>query len=151
MRCTGPRCDSPALRRDDRLYGYASRMGVSDQLTRSFEVSDLPILRALPELGPSWDDPSEDLLFELLMDIERGEGTFLIVERLADASGHTYVQTARNSDGSYVVQHREGHADRHYGAVVPDMRAAHKLLTGWAFELSGWSDGIAWERVRLPS
>ena len=51
-----------------------------------------PVLRALPEVGQSWDDPSEDLLFMLLDDIERGEGSFLIVERTTDPSGQTYAQ-----------------------------------------------------------
>jgi len=77
-----------------------------------------PILRAIPETGQSWDDPSEDLLFILLGDIEAGEGSFLIIERTTDPTGHTYAQALRNPDGSYIVEHREGDAEHHYGTVV---------------------------------
>ena len=96
-----------------------------------------PILRACPEYGPSWDDPSEDLLFLLLQDIEAGEGTFLIVERIADPTQQTYAQAMLLEDGSYVLEHREGDSAHHYRTDVADMRAAHALLTGWAFELPG--------------
>jgi hypothetical protein len=107
------------------------------------------ILRAIPEVGQHWDDPSEDLLLILLQDIEAGEGSFLIVERTTDPSGHTYAQARRCDDGSYVVEHREGDAGHHYGTTVADMRAAHQLLTGWAFQLPGWSDQATWSQVPL--
>jgi hypothetical protein len=108
-----------------------------------------PILRAIPEVGQQWDDPSEDLLFTLLQDIEAGEGNFLIVERTTDPSGETYAQALRRDDGSYVFEHREGDADHHYGTTVEDFRAAHELITGWAFRLPGWSDQATWSQVPL--
>jgi hypothetical protein len=107
-----------------------------------------PILRAIPEVGQAWDDPSEDLLFMLLGDIEAGEGTFLIVERTADPSGNTYAQALRRDDGSYIVEHRDGDAGSHYGTVASDMRTAHQLLTGWAFRLLGWKESATWTPVR---
>jgi hypothetical protein len=107
-----------------------------------------PILRAKPEVGDTYDDPSEDLIFLLLQDIEEGEGSFLIIERLSDPSGNTYAQVLRRDDGSYVVEHREGSADRHYATVVPDMRTAHTLLTGWAHDLNGWRERADWSPVR---
>jgi hypothetical protein len=118
---------------------------------RSWLVVAWPILRAIPEVGELWDDPSEDLLFELLSDIEAGQGTFLIVERLTDPSGQTYVQTLRRDDGTYVVEHREGSADSHYGTIAPDMREAHRLITSWAFELPGWSNGYDWSPEQVDA
>jgi hypothetical protein len=112
-------------------------------------ATDLPVQRAKTEAGEVWDDPSEDLLFELLMDIERGEGSFLIVELTADPNGETYVQAMRGDDGSYIVEYREGSADRHYGTVAADMRAAHKLLAGCACEIPGWQQDAQWTRVRI--
>ncbi|MEU4392913.1 hypothetical protein [Kribbella sp. NPDC023855] len=108
-----------------------------------------PVLRAITEDGGRWDDPSEDLLFDLLLDIENGSGSFLIVERTSDPHKQTYAQAARRDDGSYVVEHREGSAERHYGTEVADMRTAHKLLTGWAFDLPAWDDEVQWTPVRL--
>ncbi|WP_433020290.1 hypothetical protein [Kribbella sp. CA-294648] len=108
-----------------------------------------PVLRAITEDDERWDDPSEDLLFDLLSDIENGLGGFLIVERTSDPGKQTYAQAARQDDGSYVVEHSEGSADRHYGTVVADMRAAHQLLTGWAFELPAWNHTAKWTQLRL--
>jgi hypothetical protein len=107
------------------------------------------MLRAKTEAGDQWDDPSEDLLFELLSDIEAGEGSFVIVELAADSNGQTYAQAARRDDGSYIVEYRDGSADRHYGTAVADMRTAHKLLTGWACEIPGWKQDAQWTLVRF--
>ena len=106
-----------------------------------------PILRAIPEVGRSWDDPSEDQLFKLLENIEAGEGSFLIVERTTDPSGNTYAQVKREKNGSYVVEHRDGDAAHHYGTVVPDMRTACQMLTGWAFQRPGWGDRASWSKA----
>jgi len=114
----------------------------------SIVAATSPILRAIPETGQAWDDPSEDLLFMLLEDIEGGQGNYLVVERIADHSGQTYAQTVRRGDGSYVVEYRHGDADHHYGTVVTDMRAAHALLTAWAFEVTGWRERADWSLIR---
>src|SRR5687767_4473171 len=107
------------------------------------------ILRATMESGATWDDPSEDLLFELLSDIERGDEEFIIVERLADRSGQTYCQSVREANGGWIVEHRAGAPDRHYRTVVPDMRAAHEILTTWAFDVDDWRTSVPWERIQL--
>ncbi len=109
-----------------------------------------PILRATPEEGETWDDPSEDLLFMLFEDIEEGQaGSFLIVERLTDPNGQTYGQVLRHDDGSYTVEYRDGGADRHWGTGAVDFRAAHELLTAWAFERDGWRELATWEQVEF--
>lgn len=111
-----------------------------------------PILRAIPEAGAPWDDPSEDLLFILLQDIEAGDESFLIVERITDSTGQTYAQALRCQDGSYVVEDRDGDAEHHYSTIVADMRTAHHLLAGWAFNLPGWTDHATWSQIlRLAS
>ena len=107
-----------------------------------------PLLRAIPESGPSYDDPSEDALFEFLSDIDAGEGTWLIVERVVDATGQTYAQALRCEDGRYVVEHRDGQPDCHVKTNVGDMRAAHQLMVGWAFQLPDWDSGHDWSLVR---
>jgi hypothetical protein len=106
-----------------------------------------PILRAVSESGEAWDDPSEDLLFELLADVDHGKADFLIVERVSDPSGQTYAQSLRRDDGRYAVEWRDGSLERHYTTVAADMREAHALLTGWAFEIEGWDRGRAWSRL----
>lgn len=108
-----------------------------------------PLLRALSESGASHDDPSEELLFDLLAEVEAGEGTFLIVERAADPSGQTYAQALRHDDGSYLVEYRAGGPKRHFQTQAADVRAAHRLLTGWAFGVPGWDTAYEWTQVGL--
>jgi hypothetical protein len=78
--------------------------------------------------GETWDDPSEDLLLELLMDGERGDETFVVVGRLSDQSDQTYAQVIRNPDGSWLLERRDGSPDEHYQLSFADMRDAHAAL-----------------------
>jgi hypothetical protein len=106
-----------------------------------------PILRATTEQGQVWEDPSEDLLFDLMSEVKDGTEQFLIVERLSDPSGQTYAQVIIDEGGGWLVERREGAADRHFSASLPEMRAAHEVLTGWAFELPGLESKATWEKV----
>jgi hypothetical protein len=112
-------------------------------------MSNRPVLRATAESGDAINDPSEDALYMMLEDIEAGEGTYLIVDSLRDSTNQTYAQTSRNDDGTYIVEYRDGGPDSHYGTVAQDMRAAHALITGWAFGVPGWRDSATWEPVSV--
>ena len=104
-----------------------------------------PILRAATESGATWDDPSEDLLFELLSDLERGSESFFTVQRLAVAG--VYMQVLFQDDGQYLIEHRDGGASSHFAAVCADKRIAHEVLFKWAFELPGWQGLLDWTPV----
>lgn len=108
-----------------------------------------PLLRVTMESGQIWHDPSEDLLFELLSDMERGEEQFLIVERLTDATGQTFAQVARTQPDGYQVEYREGDEDRHFQAFTGDKRLVHSVITSWAFELAGWRAALPWALMRF--
>ncbi|WP_446213422.1 hypothetical protein [Micromonospora sp. IBSANI012] len=109
------------------------------------------LLRVRMESGQIWDDPSEDLLFELLSDMERGEEQFLIVERVADATGQTFAQVVRTDAGGYQVEYREGDEDSHFQALTEDKRLVHSVITSWAFELPGWRDALPWAPLRFTN
>jgi hypothetical protein len=94
-----------------------------------------PILRAILDTDETYDDPSEDALFELLSDIAAGEALWIVVQKLDDPGGQTYAQAVRLADGSFQVERRLGSPQSHEATQLPDMRAAHQLLTTWAFGL----------------
>ncbi|SKB03613.1 hypothetical protein [Aeromicrobium choanae] len=110
-------------------------------------MSREPVLRATSESGDVILDPSEDALFMMFEDLEAGDSTYLIVESLTDATGQTYAQSARNDDGTYIVEYRDGRPDRHFGADAQDMRTAHSLIAGWACEIPGWREDVTWRPV----
>ncbi len=105
-----------------------------------------PTIAVRMESGKVWEDPSEDFLFMLFEEVNEGESDWLIIERLSDTSGQTYLQSAKDEDG-FVVEYRDGSPDSHFGAYVSDFRKAHEIATGWAFGLPGWSERASWSRV----
>jgi hypothetical protein len=98
-----------------------------------------PVLVARMGSGAEWDDPSEDLLFELLADIERGdEGSLTVVH--VDEGGHPQVQVVRAADGDWMAE-----VANPIGTTVDrkswdDMREAHRWLTSWAFRVEATAD-----------
>jgi hypothetical protein len=102
------------------------------------------------ESGVKWDDPSEDLLFILLEDIRDRRELYMIVERVRDTSGQTFMQAIRTDDSKYRLEYRDGAPDRHFYAVTADFRKAHDVLTKWSFELPGWDSAMKWRLLELP-
>lgn len=80
----------------------------------------------------------------LLEDVEGGDEQFLILERLSDLSGQTYIQVIRNADGSFRIERRDGEPDEHYATNATDMRLAHALITTWAFDLPQVEQPVEW-------
>lgn len=108
-----------------------------------------PILRALMESGATWDDPSEDLIFELLNDIVRGDEQFVVIERTRDATGQTYAQAIQSASGGFILERRDGDADHHYRAACRDVRDAHRALAAWAHEIGDWQAVADWQLVSV--
>ena len=63
------------------------------------------------ESGVVWDDPSEDLLYDLLGDVERGDEQFIVIERTSDPSGQTYMQATLVDGGGWLLERRDGRPD----------------------------------------
>jgi hypothetical protein len=97
------------------------------------------------ESGASWDDPSEDLLFELLSDLEHQVELFFVVHRVGDDD--VYMQILRQEDHSYLMEYRDGDASSHFGAVCADKRLAHEVLVNWAFLSPDFRGDLVWTPV----
>ena len=106
---------------------------------------DATYLRATTESGAVWDDPSEDLLFELLSDVEQGTELFLVIHRLGATD--TYIQVLLQDDRTYLVEHRDGGPSSHFAATSSDKRTVHEVLTRWAYQLPGWKSPLGWASV----
>ncbi len=59
------------------LSGASKQPRLRIQRWQDNHMAAPPILRAIPEAGQQWDDPSEDLLVILFQDIEAGEGILI--------------------------------------------------------------------------
>lgn len=99
-----------------------------------------PGLRAETADGARYDDPPAERLLELLDGLRPGN-QYLIVDRLGAPNDEYYMQVYREDD-SFVIEYRDGCADRHYEAYTDDVRVAHGVLTGWAREGAGWRNAL---------
>lgn len=98
--------------------------------------------------GVEWMDPSEDLLFELFGDIERGDIEFFTVEKLSDGTGQTFVQAIVDADRQWIVEYRDGSPEAHYSSRFDGLRDAHAVMTAWCFGHDpALLEAIEWERV----
>jgi hypothetical protein len=101
-----------------------------------------------PEVGPGathrvtlqsgrfYDDPDEDMLYQLFVELETGAELYLIVHRAADPTGETFVHALRDDDGSYILEQRAGGPITQIGTVKPSLPWAHLAVCDWLFK--GW-------------
>jgi hypothetical protein len=106
-------------------------------------------LRAQTAAGRAYDTPNAALLLRLLNELGPGN-QFLVVDRLDAPNPEHYMQVYLETDGTFVVEYREGAVDRHFEAVVDDVQSAHAVLAGWAAGSAGWRDGCDWRRWPVP-
>ena len=107
-------------------------------------------LRATTDDGAVLDNPSDSEILGLLEDIDAGQGSCLIVERLDDASGQTYVQVLRTeAEPGWEVEHRAGSPERHFHTTVGDVESAHHLVAGWALDRPDWLESVGWIRLEF--
>ena len=95
-----------------------------------------PVLRVETADGVRCDDPPSERLFELLDGLCPGN-QYLILDRIGAPNDEYYMQVYREDD-SFVIEYRDGGADRHYETYTDDVRIAHRVLAGWALDDAGW-------------
>ncbi|MEU8585455.1 hypothetical protein AB0C59_00345 [Streptomyces sp. NPDC048664] len=80
-----------------------------------------------------------------------GDGDrFLVVQRIPDLPD-VFAQVWHQAGGDYVVEHRDGAADRHFRAVTEGPGAVIAAMTGWARQEAGWDGALAWSLLDLGS
>jgi hypothetical protein len=70
---------------------------------------------------------------------------WIVLERAPEV----YVQTLRQDDGTYVLEHRAGAADRLFGTTVPDTPEVITRLWAWLRREPRWDADLEWEPVQL--
>lgn len=124
------RCRTPGV---TSQTAYDSTLGTLRRMESDTDAADRPFLKATGSSGREYLDPSEDLLFELIADVEQGDEEYFIVERATDATAQTYIQTMRGEDGRWVVEHRAGGPTMHFKTSFEKSVEAHAVITAWCF------------------
>ena len=134
--------NQPPEKRSKRRWwrGLADRSAPEDG-----SIAANPTLRAVTESGVTWDDPSEDLLFEVLADLEHDVEKFFVVHRVEHDD--VYMQILMQEDRTYLLEYRDGDASSHFGAVSADKRLVHEVLVNWAFLSPDFRNTLDWTPV----
>lgn len=107
-------------------------------------------IRATAWNGDTWDDPAEDILYDLLSELNLVH-RFLVVERTESTDrGQHYIQVYLEDDGSCLVEYREGGPHAHFQARVPAPFAMHGhdiaagVVKSWARDDDRWRTALPW-------
>jgi hypothetical protein len=103
-------------------------------------------LVATDAMDHRFENPSEDLLWQIVSGLDASGNYFVMLQRLPDASKDgTYIQTAVLADGRYPVEYQDGDLEHHFHAEVDSARRAYEVVVAWAFERPEWRVMLAWE------
>lgn len=92
-------------------------------------------------------DPSPVQIADSLETLSH-DNWYAILERETDE----YVQAAlehQNPLGRYVLEHRDGGADRHYTTYVDDAAKLEAAFIGFAMKTDDWNSRLSWQRVEI--
>lgn len=83
-------------------------------------------------------------LLRALLDSLSARYPYVVVERDLEL----YVQTRRNSDGTFEVEHRAGSEDKHYRLAAVDVASVEATLWQWAAGDPRWRS-LPWKHVTV--
>ncbi len=93
-------------------------------------MPDAPLLRATDTTGEIYDDPSEDVLFVFMEDLQ-SPGASFVVKRVEKGREGEFMRVTRQDNGAYLL---EGPGTQGIDGAG-SMRAVHESLTRWSGRL----------------
>ncbi|MFE1774889.1 DUF6891 domain-containing protein [Streptomyces sp. NPDC059008] len=102
------------------------------------------------ETGADGSRPTAAELAGLLRRIGGDGDHFVVAERLP-AEDQVYVQTWRDGDGPFQVEHRDGGPERHFTARTGDARRVAEVFVDWARDGESWRTALDWQPADLYS
>jgi len=107
---------------------------------------EAPRLQAVDALDHRFEEPSEELLLQIISGLTANDNYFVMLQRVPDGSKDgTYIQTAVLADGRFTVEYQDGDVEHHYHAEVDSARWAHEVVAAWAYERPGWREMLPWQ------
>ncbi|MGW0862697.1 DUF6891 domain-containing protein [Streptomyces sp. NPDC002611] len=97
------------------------------------------------ESGQAYTRIAARELRELVERIGGDDDHFLIVQRIPDRP-MVFIQTARDGDGAYDLQHRTGSVPHLWVTRLTDPGLVAEVMVRWARQENGWDTGVTWER-----
>lgn len=102
------------------------------------------------ETGADRSRPTAAELEGLLRRIGADGDHFVVAERLP-AEDQVYLQTWRDGDGAFQVEHRDGAPERHFTAATDDAGRVVEVFVDWARGGESWRTALDWAPADLYS
>jgi hypothetical protein len=113
---------------------------------RGDEIAASGRLVATDALDNRFDNPSEEMLWQIISGLMARDNYFVMVQHVPDSSKDgTYIQTAVLPDGRFAVEYQDGDLEHHFHAEVDNVRRAYEVVVAWAFRRPEWREMLAWE------
>ncbi len=108
-------------------------------------IAGMPHLRLTLENWRIIDNPTANEIGAALASLNTEGNSFAVLE----VTDGTYIQTALQSDGDYIVEYQDGSPDRHYQAVCRDIARISAAFQAYAVDDEAWKSAFAWRRIAL--
>ncbi|MFG2291274.1 DUF6891 domain-containing protein [Streptomyces sp. NPDC048595] len=102
------------------------------------------------ETGADRSRPTAAELAGLLRRIGGDGDHFVVADRLP-AEDQVFVQTWRDGDGPFRVEHRDGAPERHFAARADDAERVAEVFVDWARGGQSWRTALDWQPADLHS
>jgi hypothetical protein len=114
-----------------RLYDPRGRVDLDVSLSGDLTLPYLtPALLRDLVLRPTWPEP---------------EDPYFIVTR----GGAEFIQTYRDEDGLYQLEHRDGGPNAHFAVRTPDSGLVADVMWAWTTHDSRWRTAVIWSRMEF--
>jgi hypothetical protein len=114
------------------------------QLSALFDPRDAVAVQVETQGGPRLTYLTRRILAEVLAHIVDGRYHWVTLTRRPGV----FVQTYRDQDGSWALEHREGPGE-HYAARISDPGLVEDVLWSWARDDGRWQAQVAFSPIRL--
>jgi hypothetical protein len=116
-----------------RLYDPLERIEVDVSLPGELTLPYVtPALLRDLVMRPTWPEPDEPYFI-----VTRGDEVF--------------IQTYRDDDGHYQLEHRDGGADAHFAFRTPDSGLVADVMWAWATRDPRWRTAVEWRRLEFDA
>jgi hypothetical protein len=94
---------------------------------------------ATDALDHRFDNPSEELLWQIISGLTASHNYFVMVQHVPDSSEDgTYIQTAVVADGLFTVEYQDRDLQHHFHGEIDNVRQAYEVVVACGFRHPEW-------------
>ncbi len=108
-------------------------------------VAKMPYSRLTLENDTLIDNPTSNQIAQVISSLNTTDNTFAILE----SSDMTYIQTAFQNAGEFVLEFQDGSLDKHYQTTVETPLEVMAAFQGFLESREDWKRTINWQKIEI--